>query len=60
MPSALRCSLPYYSNEVILKLHSTTVEFTATGPDILKVAPKFAATRATAEFAQTFKPVVRG
>lgn len=38
MPSALRRSLPYYSNEVILMLHSTTVAFTATIPDILKVA----------------------
>ncbi|MBK5351104.1 ABC transporter permease [Pseudomonas sp. TH41] len=38
MPSALRRSLPYYSNEVILMLHSTTVAFTATVPDILKVA----------------------
>ncbi|MBK5400772.1 ABC transporter permease [Pseudomonas sp. TH39(2020)] len=38
MPSALRRSLPYYSNEVILMLHSTTIAFTATVPDILKVA----------------------
>lgn len=38
MPSALRRSLPYYSNEVILMLHSTTVAFTATVPDVLKVA----------------------
>ncbi|KIH85270.1 Histidine ABC transporter, permease protein HisM [Pseudomonas batumici] len=38
MPSALRRSLPYYSNEVILMLHSTTVAFTATVPDILKIA----------------------
>ena len=38
MPSALRRSLPFYSNEVILMLHSTTVAFTATVPDILKVA----------------------
>ena len=38
MPSALRRSLPYYGNEVILMLHSTTVAFTATVPDILKVA----------------------
>ena len=38
MPSALRRSLPYYSNEVILMLHSTTVAFTATIPDVLKVA----------------------
>lgn len=38
MPSVLRRSLPFYSNEVILMLHSTTVAFTATVPDILKVA----------------------
>lgn len=38
IPSALRLSLPVYSNEVILMLHSTTVAFTATVPDILKVA----------------------
>lgn len=38
MPSALRRSLPYYSNEVILMLHSTTLAFTATVPDLLKVA----------------------
>jgi histidine transport system permease protein len=30
--------LPYYSNEVILMLHSTTLAFTATVPDILKIA----------------------
>jgi len=38
VPSALRRALPYYSNEVILMLHSTSVAFTATIPDILKVA----------------------
>lgn len=38
MPSALRRSLPYYSNEVIFLLHSTTLAFTATVPDVLKVA----------------------
>ncbi|MNF91921.1 Histidine transport system permease protein HisM [compost metagenome] len=38
IPSALRRSLPYYSNEVILMLHSTTLAFTATVPDILKIA----------------------
>lgn len=38
LPSALRRSLPYYSNEVIFMLHSTTLAFTATVPDILKVA----------------------
>lgn len=38
VPSALRRALPYYSNEVILMLHATTVAFTATVPDILKVA----------------------
>ncbi|MDE8346877.1 MAG: ABC transporter permease [Acidocella sp.] len=38
LPSALRRALPVYSNEVILMLHSTTLAFTATVPDILKVA----------------------
>jgi histidine transport system permease protein len=38
IPSALRRALPVYSNEVILMLHSTTLAFTATVPDILKVA----------------------
>jgi histidine transport system permease protein len=34
----LRRALPSYSNEVILMLHATTLAFTATVPDILKVA----------------------
>jgi len=38
IPAALRRALPSYSNEVILMLHATTVAFTATVPDILKVA----------------------
>lgn len=38
VPSALRRALPFYSNEAILLLHATTVAFTATVPDILKVA----------------------
>ncbi|VVO37418.1 ABC transporter permease [Pseudomonas fluorescens] len=38
VPSTLRRALPFYSNEVILMLHATTVAFTATVPDILKVA----------------------
>jgi histidine transport system permease protein len=38
IPSALRRALPLYSNEVILMLHATSVAFTATIPDILKVA----------------------
>lgn len=38
MPSALRSALPAYSNEVILMLHSTALAFTATVPDLLKVA----------------------
>jgi len=38
IPSALRRALPLYSNEVILMLHATSVAFTATVPDILKVA----------------------
>jgi histidine transport system permease protein len=37
IPSALRRALPVYSNEVILMLHSTTLAFTATVPDLLKV-----------------------
>lgn len=37
LPSALRRALPTYSNEVILMLHATTLAFTATVPDILKV-----------------------
>lgn len=37
LPSALRRALPAYSNEVILMLHATTLAFTATVPDILKV-----------------------
>lgn len=38
LPSALRRALPAYSNEVIFMLHGTTLAFTATVPDILKVA----------------------
>jgi histidine transport system permease protein len=38
IPSALRRALPLYSNEVILMLHATTLAFTATVPDILKIA----------------------
>jgi len=38
LPSALRRALPSYSNEVILMLHATTLAFTATVPDILKIA----------------------
>ncbi|MEJ1266716.1 histidine ABC transporter permease HisM [Pantoea ananatis] len=36
----LRCApaLPVYSNEVILMLHSTALAFTATVPDLLKIA----------------------
>lgn len=30
--------MPAYSNEVILMLHSTALAFTATVPDILKIA----------------------
>jgi histidine transport system permease protein len=37
LPAALRRALPAYSNEVIFMLHATTVAFTATVPDILKV-----------------------
>lgn len=38
LPSALRRALPALSNEVILVLHSTSVAFTATVPELLKVA----------------------
>lgn len=38
LPSALRRAIPAYSNEVILMLHSTTLAFTVTVPDLLKVA----------------------
>ncbi len=38
LPSALRTALPAYSNEVILMLHSTALAFTATVPDLLKIA----------------------
>jgi histidine transport system permease protein len=38
IPSALRRALPAYSNEVIMMLHSTSLAFTATVPDILKIA----------------------
>ncbi|EKN6183576.1 MULTISPECIES: ABC transporter permease [Pseudomonas] len=38
MPAVVRRSLPYYSNEVIFMLHSTTLAFTATVADLLKVA----------------------
>ncbi|MFM2478923.1 ABC transporter permease [Celerinatantimonas sp. MCCC 1A17872] len=38
IPSALRKAMPAYSNEVILMLHATSLAFTATVPDILKIA----------------------
>ena len=38
LPSALRIALPACSNEVILMLHSTALAFTATVPDLLKIA----------------------
>ncbi|UVJ45594.1 ABC transporter permease [Pseudomonas sp. LS1212] len=38
IPAALRRSLPAYSNEAILMLHATSLAFTATIGDILKVA----------------------
>jgi histidine transport system permease protein len=38
IPAALRRSLPAYSNELILMLHATSLAFTATVADILKVA----------------------
>ena len=38
LPSALRRALPYYNNEVVLMLHSTSLAFVATVPELLKVA----------------------
>ncbi|CAI8827472.1 ABC transporter permease [Pseudomonas soli] len=38
LPAALRRALPTYSNELILMLHATSLAFTATVADILKVA----------------------
>ena len=38
VPAALRRALPAYSNEMILMLHATSLAFTATVADILKVA----------------------
>ncbi|SDC00753.1 ABC transporter permease [Acinetobacter boissieri] len=38
IPSMLRRALPFYGNEVILMLHATSIAFTATVPDILKIA----------------------
>lgn len=38
LPDALRRALPAYGNEVILVLHATSIAFTATVPDILKIA----------------------
>ncbi|MBF7684189.1 ABC transporter permease [Acinetobacter sp. B5B] len=38
IPSMLRRALPFYGNEVILMLHATTIAFTATVPDLLKIA----------------------
>ncbi len=38
LPRAFRMTLPAYSNEVIFMLHSTALAFTATVPDILKIA----------------------
>jgi histidine transport system permease protein len=38
LPAALRRALPALGNEVIFMLHATSVAFTATVPDLLKVA----------------------
>lgn len=38
LPRAFRIALPAYSNEIIFMLHSTALAFTATVPDVLKVA----------------------
>ncbi|TDN63100.1 histidine transport system permease protein [Paraburkholderia sp. BL10I2N1] len=37
IPAMLRRALPMYSNEIILMLHATTLAFTATVPEIMKV-----------------------
>lgn len=37
LPAAMRRALPYYSNEVILLLHATTIAFAATVPELLKI-----------------------
>ncbi|TCG09565.1 amino acid ABC transporter permease [Paraburkholderia steynii] len=37
IPATLRRALPMYSNEIILMLHATTLAFTATVPEIMKV-----------------------
>ncbi|AIL32734.1 histidine ABC transporter permease HisM [Basilea psittacipulmonis] len=38
LPSAIKRSLPLYTNEIILVLHATSLAFTASVPEILKVA----------------------
>lgn len=38
LPSAIRRSIPLYSNEIIILLQTTSLAFTATVPDILSVA----------------------
>ncbi len=38
LPSAIKRALPYYGNEVIILLHCTSIAFTATVPELLKVA----------------------
>lgn len=38
LPRAFRIALPAYSNEVIFMLHSTALAFTATVPDLMKIA----------------------
>ncbi|WP_415764329.1 hypothetical protein [Pseudomonas sp. ZB1P45] len=45
IPSMLRRALPAYSNEVIFVLHATAIAFTATVPDILKIAADVNAAR---------------
>ncbi|MPW18698.1 histidine/lysine/arginine/ornithine transporter subunit; membrane component of ABC superfamily [Paraburkholderia piptadeniae] len=37
IPAMLRRALPMYSNEIILMLHATTLAFTATVPELMKV-----------------------
>lgn len=37
LPAAFRRALPYYSNEVILLLHATSIAFAATVPELMKI-----------------------
>lgn len=48
LPRAFRIALPAYSNEVIFMLHSTALAFTATVPDLMKIAQDI--------YAETYQP----